>query len=88
MYLQVPSTNIVSRGVSPMVRTASQSPTVIQLQYDGPNLQQTLMNQTKASGSPFKKKELDEQESSIMNKKERSSQDVQLINDAQSNYQP
>lgn len=40
------------------------------------------MNQTKASGSPFKKKELDEQESSIMNKKERSSQDVQLINDA------
>lgn len=43
------------------------------------------MNQTKASGSPFKKKELEEQES-FMNKKERSSQEVQIPHDAQSNH--
>jgi hypothetical protein len=40
------------------------------------------MNQTKSSGSPFKKKDVEEQESSFLNKKERSSQEVHIINDA------
>lgn len=64
-----------------MVRTASQSPTVVQLQYDGPNLQQALMNQTKASGSPFKKKDYNEDQDPLMSKKERSSQEVEVPHD-------